>query len=716
MMNCSRSLATAVPSVLAAALLSFVTVSAGLAQAQPADSASGAIVVPSAPTPTMDVEDVRIGMKGYGLTVFHGTEIEAFPVEVISVVSSHTPQRSAIWIRCPDPRMQLNGPVQGMSGSPIFLWEEGEEHNLGEGGRLVGAFAFGYSLMKDTLVGITPIKYMREVGTDAIEQADEESGASADARATVGALEQIAAGRNLSESQRLRLSGVQTLLKQFGGGAKAPAAKASPVAPLHEDGQIKPLLLPLSVGSPAIADAVSPLLAPLGISPVAAGAGSIAGPPPSASWAPAQLKPGSVLSVPLAFGDLDLSASGTVTEVMPDGTVLGFGHAMFGQGKLQLPMATGFVHFVIPRLSTSFKLGGSLAIAGSLVQDQATAVAGVSAETFKTAPVAITVNMPGQPKRTYNYQVVDHQQLTPVITSILAMQSLTAVHDLPPEHTIRLTGDLAFNDGHGIKLNGLVPGGGGPGVLMELMPPIAMAMQNPLQPLTLQGADLELTVEPRLDSGTLINVRLDQIQVAPGDTVGMTIWVQSHRGPVRPMRAELTVPANTPEGDYPLFVTGASSYLAQMVMTRPHLFTTRRIGELMTMLQEVLAIKADALYVTLHLPEQGIAVGRQELPNLPSSRRAMIFTPASTVATPFGETAEKIVPTDVVIEGEANFMLSVRKRPDTAIVSPPAGRATPSVTADPAEPAEPAQGESPDEPSPEPSPDPEPSPEPEPTP
>ena len=38
--------------------------------------------------PIMPVDDVRVGMKGYGLTVFAGTKIEPFPVEVISVMRS----------------------------------------------------------------------------------------------------------------------------------------------------------------------------------------------------------------------------------------------------------------------------------------------------------------------------------------------------------------------------------------------------------------------------------------------------------------------------------------------------------------------------------------------------------------------------------------------------------------------------------------------------
>lgn len=655
------------------------------APAPPADLT----IAPAEPTPTMGVDEVRIGMKGYGLTVFHGTKIEPFPVEVVSVVSNHGPQHDAIWIRCPDPRMDKAGPVQGMSGSPIFLWDEGEPQELGQGGRLVGAFAFGFSLVKECLVGVTPIEYMRRVGEratvqdDAPQPKEARAGSAHMAQRTFETLNQLAASQNLNANQRLRLRGAAMLLEgSLGRSVGQPAGEATPRTPLppgpQRDGQVMPMLLPLSVGSPAVAEAVAPLLAPMGMSAVAAGQGLVAGsPPPSVDAEAARLRPGSVLSVPLAFGDLDLSAAGTVTDVMPDGTVVGFGHAMFGQGQLALPMATGFVHFVMPRISTSFKLAGSLEIAGTLLQDEVTAVAGTPARRFETAPVTVRVQMPHQEEATYHYQVVDHRLLTPTIASIVTMQSLTAVQDLPIEHTIYLDGEIRLSGDRTIKLDSMVPGGGAQGMLMELMPAITLAMQNPIEALKLEAMDITVRVEPELRVGTILNARLDKSEVAPGETVGMTVWTQPYGGRVQAVRTELKVPASLAEGDYPLTVSDAQSYLRQLAMSRPHLFATRTVDDLLDMLQMVMEVQQNALYVTLQLPEQGIAVGRQELPQLPSSRRAMIVTPTSTVAMPFGEMVEQVVPTDAALQGSFAFTLHVRKEPGVVAAEPAAAADVP---------------------------------------
>src|SRR5689334_1910770 len=117
---------------------------------------------PTPPPPILPPGDVPVGMKGYCMTVFHRTTIEPFPVEVISVMRDFAPKKGVVWIRCPDQRMQQSGPVQGMSGSPIYLWAEGEPHELGKGGKLIGAFAFGYAATKDCYVGVQPIENMRD--------------------------------------------------------------------------------------------------------------------------------------------------------------------------------------------------------------------------------------------------------------------------------------------------------------------------------------------------------------------------------------------------------------------------------------------------------------------------------------------------------------------------------------------------------------------------
>ena len=76
------------------------------------------------PARHMRIAEVKPGMKGYGLSVFSGTKIEKFDVVVVDVVKNFNPKYDVILIRCPQEFLKNTGPIEGMSGSPIFLYDD----------------------------------------------------------------------------------------------------------------------------------------------------------------------------------------------------------------------------------------------------------------------------------------------------------------------------------------------------------------------------------------------------------------------------------------------------------------------------------------------------------------------------------------------------------------------------------------------------------------
>src|SRR5205807_3173947 len=109
------------------------------------------------PSRHMHVSEVHEGMKGYGLSVFKGTKIEKFNVEVISVLKNFNPQRDVILVRLSGANLEHTGSIAGMSGSPVYLKDDAGNY------RMVGAFAYGWPLMKDPVGGVQPIEYMLEL-------------------------------------------------------------------------------------------------------------------------------------------------------------------------------------------------------------------------------------------------------------------------------------------------------------------------------------------------------------------------------------------------------------------------------------------------------------------------------------------------------------------------------------------------------------------------
>src|SRR5712691_9328479 len=100
----------------------------------------------------MSVDEVRQGMKGFGKTVFQGTTIEQFDVEVLGVLKNFAPRQDMILARLSGGPLEKTGVIAGMSGSPVYI-----------DGKLVGAVAFAFPFAKEPIAGIQPIKYMIDV-------------------------------------------------------------------------------------------------------------------------------------------------------------------------------------------------------------------------------------------------------------------------------------------------------------------------------------------------------------------------------------------------------------------------------------------------------------------------------------------------------------------------------------------------------------------------
>jgi len=603
--------------------------------------------------PIMPFADVRIGMKGYGLSVFHGTKIEVFPVEVISTVSDSSPKRGTIWIRCTSLRMQKSGPVQGMSGSPIFLWDEDEQGEPGQGGRLVGAFAFGFGLSKDCIVGVQPIELMRDIAQRKDEPAVAQTESWNAAHKVMASLAEIARQRGIQPNKMYRFDMLRSIMGE-------QAVTPQPVTAAVQTA--KPLLLPMSVGSNALAAALSPLYEPMGLSLVSGG--TLAGAPPvGTDIEGTKLEPGSVLAVPLVFGDLDLAASGTVTDVLSDGTVLGFGHPMFSQGATALPMATGYVHFIVPSITISFKQGGSLRMIGSLVRDEETGVLGIPQQRYDTATAKIDLTLSNGDDESYEYELVNYRPLTAMLAATVVIRSLIARHDLPMENTIDLDATLRFEGDREFEIHSSLPGMDFTAPIFELLPPLAMLSNNPFQPLKLESMQVKIAVRRGIDSATIVAARLDHAEIAPGATVRVAVDIQPYGGEIRTLHTTLDIPTDLPEGNYQLAVSGAQQYATMRMASRPHRMNIHNVDQLMQMLRDMTSAEGKAVYLLLQGQDQdagSIAVGRTEMANLPSSRAALLASATHTLATPFTELVFSQLDTDTTIEGETNFQLSVR--------------------------------------------------------
>ena len=112
------------------------------------------------PARHMRVSEVREGMTGYGVSVFKGDTLERFNVKVLSVLHNFNPTYDVVLIECSGANLEHTGSIAGMSGSPVYLRDDRGRD------RMIGAFAYGWPMMKDPVAGVQPIEYMLAIPTN----------------------------------------------------------------------------------------------------------------------------------------------------------------------------------------------------------------------------------------------------------------------------------------------------------------------------------------------------------------------------------------------------------------------------------------------------------------------------------------------------------------------------------------------------------------------
>src|SRR5437588_5231867 len=100
----------------------------------------------------MPLSEVHKGMRGYGVTVFEGTRLDRFDVEILGVLNNIGPGQDLILAKVDSPTVQRAGVIAGMSGSPVYI-----------DGKVIGALAYSWQFAKEPVAGITPIEQMLKI-------------------------------------------------------------------------------------------------------------------------------------------------------------------------------------------------------------------------------------------------------------------------------------------------------------------------------------------------------------------------------------------------------------------------------------------------------------------------------------------------------------------------------------------------------------------------
>ena len=606
-------------------LATLVAVSAASVRAEPLDAKR-----------YMPVSEVHPGLVGVGKTTLEGTTILEFEVTVRAVLKNVVgPKQDLIIIECRGAGLGETGVIAGMSGSPIYV-----------DGRLIGAMAYSFPWGKLPIAGVQPIEQMLAV-------TDDHPWAATGSQVAAAGLSESEGAPPMRFGPRAAASGRQSVSVPLGslGLASLPEALAGrATCDLH------PIQTPVMVSgaSMAVLERLREDLAPFGMVPMQSG-GAAVGP----GAAGALLAPGAPLAIVLMRGDMEISAMGTITEIAGD-RLYGLGHRMFAFGKADYPLATGIAHLVIPSLNNSFRLGAPAAEVGRITWDENTAVFGrISKDRAPMVPLAVTIRGPAKADDcTYRYEMVRHRMLSPLLASAAALESFQVHRALPEDHTVAYRVTVKPKDLDPIVRDNLaVSPDGASYVAMVTRSITGLLMNNPFRNVDLESVEIEAQVQAVSRLAEILDGQILSNAVRPGSPFLASIKVKPWRKDPEWITVPIDVPQDYPDGTYRIMLCGADEALREEASENPARFKIRDLESLVRTLRYDL--KRDRLYIRLEAPGAGIAIGEDELPNLPPSMQAILSGAARVQVSPIRQVRVTTRPSPYVLAGSVGLEVTV---------------------------------------------------------
>jgi hypothetical protein len=588
---------------------------------------------------TFPVDELKEGMVGVGRTVFEGDRLDEFKVHILGVLRNVIgTRRNLILARLEGGPLANTGVIAGMSGSPVYI-----------DGRLVGAVSYSLGqFSKEPIAGITPIDEMTEAATFAGPRR----------QAARVELQMPLTPESLAASLRQAFSWVRPFADspndiQVFGATSVNAGIGT---------LLRPIATPLTLGGfdSAVIDPVAAAFRDQGFVPVMAGSSALAQTGGSTSAAP--LRPGDPIGVALMSGDLELGATGTVTDVDGD-RVYAFGHPFYGLGPTAFPMTRARVLTVLPSLANSMKIASTGEVIGTVQQDRATTIAGTLGPGPALIPVRLSLTSERGTKKTFNMAMVNDQLFTPLLAYLSIVntrgsyerQNGAASYAIRGTASIKKYGQVAFED----LFSGDQPSDG---AATYVVAPINFLLRNAFEDVELERLDLEIDASEQPRSATLERVWIDGSKPKAGASVDLKMLLRTYRGEEFTRTLPLAIPASA-TGSLSIMVTDGvrlSQWEARELQVQP--LQTRGLPQMIQVLNN--ARKNNRLYVRLLGRDGGAVVKGESLSSLPPSVMAVLesdrnggsFRPLQNAVL-----GEWDIATDLAVTGSRTLTLTIEE-------------------------------------------------------
>ncbi|MGM0437606.1 MAG: SpoIVB peptidase S55 domain-containing protein [Bacillota bacterium] len=421
----------------------------------------------------MSLDKIHSGMEGSGYTVFQGTKVESFPVDIINIMENQGLNEELILVRTSGEKMEeIGGIAAGMSGSPVYV-----------DNKIIGAIAYSWSNGSGLYALVTPIERMLDLlpekssGDEQLTSKDENNNSTINISENLAKVNAplMVSGMNGRALDRLKEDMSDFDLRVVPGGEQKPRSQSS-----------------------------------------------------------RKIKPGSAIAVQLVKGDINVSSIGTVTYINGN-DILAFGHSFTNRGNVNFLLSEAYINATIPNDEQPFKLGSTIDRSlGIINNDRNAGVSGELREYPDIIPVKIQVDDKTRDKtELIEVQIVRDERLFTSLTTDIALQSIDSVIDRIGEGTATVDfsvmgsglPDFEVSRKNTFYSNSDIAGRS----LADLYQILQLITTNPYKKVDIMSVNVDVDVSKKENVAFLKEVKILNKHVYPGDKVDIEATIQPYR-------------------------------------------------------------------------------------------------------------------------------------------------------------------------------------------
>jgi hypothetical protein len=425
-------------------------------------------------------------------------------------------------------------------------------------------------------------------------------------------------------------------------------------------GQLQPIATPINISGirPRTLRQFAPYLAGMGLVPVAT-----SGSAQAEDWEDRPLEAGSTVGVQLVRGDLNVSATGTVTMVSGD-KVYAFGHPFLSIGYTDLPLTKAAVLGIIPSFMNGQKMSATMDPVGSIKQDRSTGILGIVGQDPEMIPVSLKLTTSRKQVREYRYEVVKDSFLTSFLLTVTVFNSIVSSERSIGGQTVQVSCQVSLKDYPVVNFENSVSDltSSPAGAAIAAAAPVHFILTSGFEDIVVKNIELELTAHEQVREAVLDKVWQDKIDVRAGEEVGVTLFLRKPNGDVIAEKYPVKIPDGIGPGALKIMIGDGLSVAKLDAQHNKVEFTPKNLGQLVKAINNLK--KNDRFYIRLFREQKGAVIGGEGFPGLPPSLLALYSARKTTGDTqPINRVIfveHELPSTDYVLTGQKVIEVNVK--------------------------------------------------------